>query len=439
MDEKDIKSSELVEKIAAYNTAISELKKRCDEANINLDIHRIFDDLEIFKIELPAGRKKRTLIFNNAEQINRFLDCRFEDYVFLDGYLAVASYELGSIESLIDPINNSIPRIFTFDRLRKAFSCEEMEEGDDESRVDFSLTTEKKIGGNIVKLSVGSCQLSLLWNGDRRRSGGGISIKIENINIDNHDQALEILENISGSLFFQIDLLVGIPLSLSRERRPYRSKPKVNTPSTIFNFPEQHYEKEPLSLYWYAKSANRMPLLNFLAYYQAIELFFPNYSQIGSKRRVSNILKDPTFDKFKDADVIRLISTMKPGLGGGFGNELSQLKSTINECLSEQNVRDFIESIPELNHFYKSKDWNKISKHKIHVANLGEDLRPLVANRIYDIRCKIVHTKSGENGENLDLLLPFSKEADMLYLDLQLLEFITKQVIISSSGPITIH
>ena len=178
MGEKDIKSSELEEKIAAYDTAISKLKKRCDESNSNLEIHRIIDDYEIFKIELPAGRKKRTLIFNNAEQINLFLDCRFEDYVFLDDYLAVASYELGSIESLIDPINNYIPRIFTFDRLKKAFSCEEMEEDDDESRIDFSLTTEKKIGGNTVKLSLCSCQLPPFMTVSERQILSSVTLNI---------------------------------------------------------------------------------------------------------------------------------------------------------------------------------------------------------------------------------------------------------------------
>jgi hypothetical protein len=38
-----------------------------------------------------------------------------------------------------------------------------------------------------------------------------------------------------------------------------------------------------------------MPLLQFLAFYQVIEFYFPTYSQAEAHRKLKAILKDPPF------------------------------------------------------------------------------------------------------------------------------------------------
>jgi len=61
------------------------------------------------------------------------------------------------------------------------------------------------------------------------------------------------------------------------------------------------------------------------------------------------------------------------------------------------------------------------------------DLRNEVANRIYDIRCKIVHTKDvGEDSERT-ALLPFSTSAKSLKEDIYLMRYISQKVLIASS------
>ncbi|MCI5139829.1 MAG: hypothetical protein D3922_15790 [Candidatus Electrothrix sp. AR1] len=56
-----------------------------------------------------------------------------------------------------------------------------------------------------------------------------------------------------------------------------------------------------------------------------------------------------------------------------------------------------------------------------------------VANRIYDIRCRIVHTKNLSG--TTKSLLPSSQGAKDLYQDIALLEFLAKKVIIAGSSP----
>jgi hypothetical protein len=79
-----------------------------------------------------------------------------------------------------------------------------------------------------------------------------------------------------------------------------------------------------------------------------------------------------------------------------------------------------------------------LTEKKLPIANPDADLRNDVADRIYDIRCKIVHTKSDSRDGEVELLLPFSKEAEQLYHDISLLEFVARQVLIAASTPLTI-
>lgn len=62
------------------------------------------------------------------------------------------------------------------------------------------------------------------------------------------------------------------------------------------------------------------------------------------------------------------------------------------------------------------------------------DLIKSVASRVYDIRCRIVHTKdiSGVTKP----LLPNSEGAENLNHDIALVEFLAKKVIISGSCPL---
>jgi hypothetical protein len=159
-----------------------------------------------------------------------------------------------------------------------------------------------------------------------------ITMKIEGLSISNHDLAKSALERISNSLFFQIDIELGVPLTLQREielsigrhRRSLR-----RTEGFKLQFPRTEYNEAPMELYWYAQSAVGMPLLQFLAFYQAIEYYFPIYSRAEALRKVRNILKDPSFRAERDADVGRVLTALSSKGHSGFGDERTQLKAVL--------------------------------------------------------------------------------------------------------------
>ena len=94
-------------------------------------------------------------------------------------------------------------------------------------------------------------------------------------------------------------------------------------------------------MYWYARSAVKMPLLQFLAFYQLIEFYYPTYSQIDVRRRLKTILKDPTFRGDKDTDIGKILSTIQINRSGAFGDERSQLKVTLTECIDADSLREY--------------------------------------------------------------------------------------------------
>jgi hypothetical protein len=130
----------------------------------------------------------------------------------------------------------------------------------------------------------------------------------------NHDHALALLEQVANSLFFALDRAYGIAIMLERTRT---SLPHVMTTRSYgegpfsIDFPRDSFDNQAMSSYWYARSAPDMPLLQYLAYYQAIESFFPRFSKQRAVQQVQTIIKDPTFSAHKEHDVVRLINALQ--------------------------------------------------------------------------------------------------------------------------------
>jgi hypothetical protein len=178
-----------------------------------------------------------------------------------------------------------------------------------------------------------------------------------------------------------------------------------------------------------------MPLLQFLAFYQTIEFYFPTYSQAAARRRIRLILKDPSFRADQDAQLTRILTTVDPSSRFGLGDEKAQLTATINECVDPRELREFIEDSEDMKDFLKSKH-KALTDVRLPVDNQNSDLRQPLAERIYDIRCRIVHTKGSR--VDVDLLLPSSREAAMLGHDIELVQFVALKTLMATSAALNL-
>jgi hypothetical protein len=210
----------------------------------------------------------------------------------------------------------------------------------------------------------------------------------------------------------------------------------VDKTSTISE-PKYEYDTEPISLYLYAKESMNMPIFEYLAFYQTIEFYFPIYSSYEVKQKIQSLIKDPRFNANRDADITKIISTIKVSSGGkSFGNERDQISSTIKACTDNTELLNFFKADENRFNFYAENKGKNIAAQKISVKNETADFVTEVSERIYEIRCRIVHSKAPEG--NFGVLLPYSTEVKSLNFDIELIEFISRKVLITSSRPLNI-
>lgn len=421
LDVEDI--IEVDDEAGGLDILLDALKARCSAANIEIRQTTYNDDGETIvytSIALPSGRETRW-IGTSGNRLENILSIDFEKVVFLKGYEAICCYERGFIEASIRSGSGPVPLIMR-NLVGRATDIEGQQE--------YVLSPPEGLENRpTYRIGPPSQEFAALVQNPVRLTRP--TLRLEGITISTHDQAVDLLQKYANSFLFQIDLLFGTSVMLERERlrrfRPIRRRGEV----AQVEYPSAEYDEAPLSLYWYARSARGMPLLQFLAFYQCIEFYFPTFSKAEARRKIALLLKDPTFRADRDSDVARLLSAISISRSGGIGDERTQLRASINECLNPEELREFFNADEDRVAYFGGKQ--KSGVHKIPIANETADLRNDVADRLYNIRCRIVHTKDSEQHSG-SMILPFSEEADQLIFDIDLAQFVAQKILIATSS-----
>ena len=421
LEDDDDKEAEDPALLAA---AIDELRKRAEAAHISFELRQLENGNKYTTLQLPAGREKRPISLFSREHIKEFLAIPFEKYVLIGPYEAICSYTDGTIEALIRPLGG----MWMLNRLWRGVRG-------DEIGCDQPLVMKMDESPTNLAVTIGSASQTLGSLSGGRARPRTLSLLITGALVTQHDQALALLERIANAVFFQIDVRYRVAIALIRNRfvnRRPRAVSRVETTGEL-QFPKSEYDAEPMSLYWYGRSAIGMPLLQYLAFYQVLEFYFPIYAQHDAHRRVKNILRNPAFNAHSDADVSRVLSAIKGAGGRLYVDERSQLRATIHNCVNSGELATFLREDEARKEVLSKGKTLKASR--IPIDSKEANLCAEVADRIYDIRCMIVHTKNSDSEFELSLLLPFSKEAEALEYDIELLQFVAREVLVASSKP----
>lgn len=400
------------------------LKAYCDANKLKCTISTMEADFPVISIEFRNGRETRVVSILAEEEAEALLRYPLSEIVFLGGYSAVCSYEGRWIEAAVrphGPMGRALlaRRIFGKSLSRDTEPAEiEIQEVSTQTGLAMRLTEAK---GILSALDYST----------------PLYLRIEGVGITEHDKALNLLEDLSNSLFMQMDFRFDIPLTIARDRslsrRLTRSRGRLDQDNQL-TYPRHSYERTPSALYWYARSATSMPLLQFLAFYQCIEFFFPQFSRLQTIAKIKNVLKDPAFDASKDSDINTILNATLEGRRGSLLDERKQLRATLEQCVDAAALRDFLNETEERKAYYGTH-FKKISDKRISLSDDGLVLEQ-TCERIYDIRCKVVHTKNLDGGEGEEMILPFSREADLLMDDVDLIKFLARKVLVASSVPL---
>ncbi len=409
-------------------TSLCHLIERCEKAGIEYEIGELSPDaFYLLDISLQSGREKRTVTVFDLENAQRLSKVEFEKYVFVQGYEAICSYQDGLIEAYIKFLRPFRAEL-VFSRLLNIPYSQIKKMKKEHLVFQVKHQADNK---NPVTISISQPTNTILVLTEREWEDElGLTIKLQGLEISNNKEAIAILESVANSFLFEIGTSQNIPFMLEMHQETaamwfwaFQRKTK----GSPIVFPKYQYDVTPLNLYWHAASAYKMPLLQFLAYYQVLEFYFPIYSQREVQVEVANIMKDPAFNPDYHLDINKVISAVLSKMGRGYGDERSQMRATIKACVQDTEVRELVER-GYIKEYFKG-DYQKLSPLKVSIDNKDLDLREEVANRLYDIRCRIVHTKADER----ERILPFTKEESLLLVEVDIIEFMARKALIAGS------
>ncbi len=422
--------------------AFQEIRRRCEDAGLD------YEEEDTLNVYYPKGRETGYIAVSHDDQSARMLlKHPFETYRGIEGFEATWSPEQRVIECSAYQPNPQVRAWADWMLLHSLGVDVDMNQ-----LFQKSFTPDQRadlLSSTGLAVSIGPCSdihgilvdpgfLDPDVDQDERRD---VTLRIEGADVERHDDALELLRRVADATFFQIDISLGIYLTLQRTNRQPRSNsplPNISPEAGSIGDIRFEYDQGPMSLYSHGKMAYDMPLLQFLAYYQVLEFYFPYYSQTAAAEALQNVLKEPTFDPLRGADIARLLRAIKVNSKGRtFGNDAEQLEATVRHCVSADDLEGFLMSDSEDRYgFYTSNKANRIVKEPIPLREKSGDILGATAKRIYAIRNRIVHTKGGFSDQ--EPLFPFDPEVKYLSHDTDLVEFLARKVLIASSRPLEV-
>lgn len=408
------------------NDNISYITKKLESVKVKYEID---DEIDLLVIDIPENRNKRQVYidFEDASFL-KIKSSDFYKYKFIEGYDAIWSPEDNKIECGLS-LGNQMSNVRGFKyKLRRALGVKTIEFpfvffSNDNLEIKFDVSS---LEFNIL------CGLSDYGAFSLNDTKSIITIKITSVEASTHNEVKNILTTYLNSILFQLDIKtdIGITPLFDKNRNRKANWRRLKEANTInVSFPIYKYDDTAMSLYWNSFYLKGIPLQQFLSYYQVIEYFFPRYSYLEISKRIKNIVKDPLFDADNEKLINRIIETASVKKTSSIGDEKFQFKSTISSCLTEDELKEFLEESKE---FYSGKTNKFISSYRLNLESNKSDIISDVTNRMYNIRCKIVHRKDGED----EVLLPNSRNVEYLKDDLRLIEFLARKVLISSSKKI---
>jgi hypothetical protein len=393
------------------NILFPQIFGRCAAANLSCRETPQSNTSPHLELIFPSGPEKRTIRIDDLWQAEDLLAFPFERCTFLTGYEGLCSYEDGYIEACLHELNEPLTSVFK----------------DQKDVIVLGPSQE------YPTLKIHLCGNAPRMRAFLRRHPAHPAIYIEGLTFRTHDEAIALLEKLTNSVLFDIDMRTGVALGLTT-RRGRISRP-LSPPDDLqsLRLPRVQYAREALSLYWHGRRAVGFPLLQFLAYYQSIEYYFIFFSQQEIVKKLRHLFKRPGFDPNRDSDMAQLLSTAHRSRSGT-NDERSYLRATIQECIDPEGLRKFFTDEPTRQQFFKS-NYRIISEVKVQPDRDDPELLGQVCDRIYDIRCNIVHSKQGSK-DQLELLIPSSPVVEQLVFDIELVQYVSRYVLIAASTPL---
>lgn len=407
------------------NSPLLALEKKIQAAGISCEWTTSWDESALLQIDIASGRSSRAVLISE-EDAPTCLEMDFAKIRALGEYEAFDALEENpSIEVALTATSGPTHRLV--ERIPGWVTATPEENLRTKAQGSVTITGTRGEDWS-AEISSPSKRFSVFC------SFGPVTLKLKGRQLRTYPEALTFLESAGNAILFELDLKYGVSFTFRRMRPvgPMRFGRRTHQNASAPTLPKLQYAAEPLSLYRYARSAVGMPLLEFLAYYQVLEYYFSRYSQRDLLDKLRNELRDPNFRADDERQLSRILRiTRQPGRG--YGDERSQLKATVRYSVSEDAISDFFSANPEVLGYFSAKRQAIAGLEPVDPKRKKGDLADLLCERIYEIRCRVVHTKEDGGGQVDSLLMPFSPEAESLRAENVLMRFLAQKVLIAGA------
>lgn len=434
----------MAESYAERRRAADEIVERANAHGVQADLEMMGasaarrESMPFVALQLPNGRTSHRFLLSPWD-FDNVLASDFENFSVLGDYEAIWNKATGVIEIGVESesanawqspaLNNRLSRIpgaELLDEMGQPIPTERIPpENLDMDEFAVALSWRLRVSHDQTQLQISSSSpvFSALFKNN-------ISLTLEGLDVSTGNEALFQTLSIGNAFLFDLDLVHGIPLQFSRRRIQSLRRSSASKEQPL-EFPRNRYPQQALEFYQYGRAASGLPLLEYLAYYQCIECFFPVFAKREVMGLVKNKLTHPAFDPHDDQALASLIE-VAASEGRGAVTEREQLRATVRGCMDRQMVVDQL-NYPSNGDHFTSRKQRIAGVSRIAVDADGEDIRDQIADRIYAIRCRIVHAKQGASRAFEDALLPTGPEASALGPDIELIQLVARSVILSQA------
>ena len=386
------------------------------------------------RIDLRSGSTSRSVDLS-GEEAAVLLRFPFERWTVLHGYEAILDPDEQRIVAAVTLRGTALSKV-PGAVVGPPEAIEPVSEGIAQLRVAFrlpgnppgpsTLTMDGPEAGLTVELhSRAPAEIGALRG---MSSGIGQALVIRGVSARSHDEARELLEDLAAAVFIELDRSYGLAGFLQRAlsddlfEHEYDHEAINSSPPRL---PALRYGRNAAALYLYARTVPfQLPVLEYLGYYQVIEHYMAAFSRATVIKQISSILADPRFDHNDQMAVDRLINVVLPG-GRNRISEQEQVRAAVAACLDDTMIAQFLNERPAAAKALRDMNW--ITGVRAVVAGDPQaSLARQIADRIYGLRCRIVHSK--ENYADAEPLHPFGSEAKRLRHDLHLVRPVRRPV-----------
>jgi hypothetical protein len=335
-------------------------------------------------------------------------------------------WTLPSVASTLNDVIDSTPGADQFDQLERSLSNIRFTSAPKDGRLTFQRP------GSVTKVHLYSPPETNPILGDNT---GGVTLQIEGAHPRSVTEAEKLLFDIAHAIFFELDATYAITLQIvGREHFVLPLEEKLKSPpEDVTYLPERRFPPDAIALYMYARAIRGYPVLEYLVLYQVIEHCMLAFSRSDVVENLRSHLENPSFDINDRVALSQLIGAERRG-GRGNVSEREQVRLTMQTCVTTDSIREFLMLNKKAADFISTEP-RPLGAHAVTAKYAHDRLPNQVADRIYDLRCRIVHAKGDALDQATGPLLATNPEANQLYPDLLLLRFVARQVLISSSMP----